>query len=322
MYYYMINADKETISFVGLEFKQNNDVISIDKIKALKVQHNAVIKKLKQKRTTDVFVNLELKNDKLTSKTGNFEKFIKTETKPATVLTEIKDTKDVTLGYRVINANGNLKALKKEDLIAYAVKENKKGNTAFSNLILVQDKDKETFMRNYKGCAIPCEVIKREYKNSQVAKIDTKENNFALEKLHSTFTPEQIKELKLGKKHEVNYKIYANPKFSTEQMKILRETLELKLNAKLFADPEYDIQVMQFLKADLKNKMDIKYYLNPKYNLKQVAQLSLGYLHGIDVSKYSSPALSASEMETKRIALEQKLWNEKNIKISKNIEKI
>ena len=61
---------------------------------------------------------------------------------------------------------------------------------------------------------------------------------------------EQLKQIYLGIKNKINYKIYANQKFDFTQMKEIRQGIEKGLDVSIYAKPELNyLQMGSILKA-------------------------------------------------------------------------
>ena len=54
------------------------------------------------------------------------------------------------------------------------------------------------------------------------------------------FDEEQIEQIKLGLRNNLNVNIYANPKFSSEQMREIRQGLNYELDVSIYAKPEFN----------------------------------------------------------------------------------
>lgn len=258
-------------------------------------------------------LNATLENGKLKGTTGDLKRFNNGKNKPFVVISEIK-AGDKVLGYKVANYNGAVTNVKLADLMSYCEKTTKAGGVPVQNCMYVGDKDgQRAHLRSYPGYTLPVEKIERK-KSANAKKPETvdKATN-AKNKLETIFTKEQIKQLQLGKKNNVNIKIYANPKLSAEQMEVIRKALESGLHGEWIADPAYKVEVMKYLVADMKYGVDVSYYLNPEYSLEQLRELGSGFIAGVDVSKYADPSMSVDEMVRIREELEREVWKEDKV---------
>lgn len=257
-------------------------------------------------------VNVEFKGTKLKGKTGDLSRF---KSKPLVILSELYVQDQGTIGYKVSDCNGIVKNIPNKELLAYCKKAVEADRIPIQNGIFVPETDsKKAFIRAYDNGEFYRELIVRnKSKNVKKAEVNQEKNEKAISKIEEVFNPEQIEQLKLGKKNGVNIKIYGNNKLSADQMRVIREALEEGIDAKLFADPEFSVGAMRMLRADLKYGVDVSLYLNPKYDLYQLEELSAGIITGVDISKYSDPSLSAREMGEIRTRLEKNIWKEHQV---------
>lgn len=266
-------------------------------------------------------INATVDGDKLKGTTGDLSRFNNKVNRPLVILSEIvtDDTGDI-VGYKVANYDGAVKNITAKELLAYCNRVTERGGIPIQNGQYVIDrKNDKHFIRSYPGGDYIREVLERKRsEHAKQVKVDKKKNEKVLSKLEEIFTPEQINELRLGKKHGVDIRIYANPRFTPEQMKVIREALQDKLNAKLFADPEYSVDAMKFLRAELRYGVDISLYASPKYSLEQLSELSTGVISGVDISKYADPKLTPEQMAEIRIRLENNIWKDYDVKADKS----
>lgn len=257
-----------------------------------------------------VLDNVEVHNNKLKGKTGELSRFKANGFHPMVALSEIVvDGK--TIGYRLASYEGKVTAVRLKDVLAYCARVCNMGAPIQNAMYVPESKASKAHLRTYPGQSLYQEVIER--KRSEIArpaKVDKKENEKQVSRLEELFNPAQIEQLKLGKAHGVDIKIFGNNKLSANQMKELRLALENGVNAKAFADPAYSVDAMKALRINAKYGVDVTYFVNPKFNAEQIYELSTGYLSGIDITKFSDPSLSAKDMSKKRVYLESLLWNE------------
>lgn len=91
------------------------------------------------------------------------------------------------------------------------------------------------------------------------------------------FTEEQLKQIELGKKANLDTSVYADSAYTWQQMALIRQGLI--------------------------DHLDVSVYTNPKYNVSQMKQIYLGLKKNLDVSKYADPSISARQMEQIRSSL-------------------
>lgn len=254
--------------------------------------------------------NVELHNGKLKGKTGELSRFKANGFHPMVVLSEIvADGK--TIGYRLASYEGKVTAVRLKDVLAYCARVSGMGTPIQNAMYVPESASSKAHLRTYPNQELYQETIQRKRSEvAQPAKVNKKENEKQVSKLEELFNPAQIQQLKLGKAHSVDIKIFGNNKLSANQMKELRLALEAGVNAKAFADPAYSVDAMKALRINAKYGVDITYFVNPAYNAEQIFELSTGYLSGIDITEFSDPSLSAKDMSKKRVYLESKIWNE------------
>lgn len=254
--------------------------------------------------------NADVENNKIVASSGEFKRFEAKGFRPMVVISEIR-ANDNVVGYRLASYEGKVSACRLKDAIAYCNRVSKHGYP-FQNAIFVgENGENRAYIKSYPGKPFNIEVIQRKRaENVTKAKVDKTENSKQVSRIEELFTKEQIEQLKLGKQHGVDIRIYGNNKLSAEQMKELRKALEDKVNARLFADPKFSADTMNALRINAKYGVDLTYFINPNYNPQQIFELSTGYINGVDISQYADPELSALDMSKKRVYMESQLWKE------------
>ena len=254
--------------------------------------------------------NATIKDGKLYGNTGSLSRFTGGSIKPMVIISEIV-AEGKTIGYRLANYDGKISAVRLKDVLAYCERNDLKGVPIQNAMYVADSGDTKAHIRLYPTQELRKEVINRKRsENAQPATVDRKANAKQVSKLEELFSPAQIAQLKLGKSHGVDIRVFGNNKLSADQMKEIRLALENGINAKAFADPDYSVEAMKALRINAKYGVDVTYFINPKYNAEQIYELSTGYLSGIDISQYADPSLSARDMSKKRVYLESQLWNE------------
>ncbi len=255
--------------------------------------------------------NAALEGDRLVGTTGSLGRFITDrKVKPLVIISELVDSFNNTLGYRVADCNGNIKAVRLADLLKYAQQARAKGLVAIQNGIYVEGCGVvKPHIRSFRNGGFPIEVLntKRPKSTYQIQNNPTKNKANTL-RIEEIFNPKQIEQLKLGKAHGVNIALYANKEFTAEQMKEIREGLEAGIKAKLYADPRFTVEQMKRLKAEMIRGFDVTPYANPAYSIAQMNQIRLGLISGVDISLYANPKTSAQEMSEIRMRLEEGIW--------------
>lgn len=265
------------------------------------------------------WLNIEYKNG-IKGSTGALSRFETGKNKPFIIISQLIDSTKRLLGYKVANYDGKVKNITLKEMIAYGLRLDSAGEIPVQNAMFVngQDGSKRAYFKTYPGHKFITEIIEVQ-KNPNAQKpvrVGVQKNEKALRKLDEIFSPEQIKQLKLGKKEGLDIRLYANPSLSPAQMEVLRMGLQRKVNIKPFASPEYSPELMRGYIYDSQEGIDIRRYLNPKYNVSQLLEVGLAASEGLDISKLSSEKIPASEMAEIRERLESKLWNDIYVKPS------
>lgn len=256
-------------------------------------------------------LNATLENGKIKGLTGDLGRFTSNkEHAPMVILSEIV-AEDRILGYRMAGFDGVVKTVRIKDVLAYCSRVSGAGVPIQNAMYVPESNNQKAHIRAYPGQVFYRETLERKRAPiAQPAAVNTKENERQVSRIEEIFNPAQIEQLKLGKAHGVNIKVFGNNKLSAEQMQELRLALEDKIDAKLFADPAFSVKTMKALRINAKYGVDLQFFINPKFSAEQIAELSTGYLSGVDISKYADPKLSVKQMAKERIALENKIWRE------------
>ena len=242
---------------------------------------------------------------------GDLKRFDQGDFKPLVVLSELVTSDGRVVGYRTANNIGEVYSIKLIDMIRFCKGAVRAGRIPLQNGMFIDFNDqKREHIKGYPECPFEKEVLRvRKKVQPEIEKVKavaTKKTPF--ERLSEVFTAEQLEQLKLGKEHGVNIKVYGHPAFSAIQMRVLRETLEAGLNAKLFAHPDFSVNHMKTFKADLKYGEDIRPYLNPKLSPGQISEIQAGIASGVDISTYADPDIPDTEMAEIRLRLEKNIW--------------
>ena len=266
------------------------------------------------------WLNIKLENGKLKGSTGSLTRFNNNDYRPFVIISQLINSDDKIIGYKVANYNGEVKNIPLKEMIAYGHRAIKNKNIPVQNAIFIPTEivdgevSRQAHFKAYPGCNfIEERIITSKNNNVDKRRVNVARNNNSLSKLNEIYTPEQIEQLTLGKQHGVDIRVYANPELSAQQMKLLRQGLEQKLNVKLFAFPEYTLDAMRYYIIELQSGMDIRNYLNSKYSIAQIAELSIAADEGLDLSKMSDPSLSVRQMQERRIRLENKVFSEHDV---------
>ena len=182
------------------------------------------------------------------------------------------------------------------------------------NAIYVEAKDgKSAHLKSYVAGQYIVEYIDiKKPTNATPAKVDEQTNQKQISKLNELFTPDQIEELKLGKQHNVNIKVYGNNKLSAPQMREIRLSLESGINPKHYSDPSFKPDCMKAYRIQTKYGVNISQFINPEYNVEQIFELSTAYLSGVNLQKLADPKKPATQMAKERIEMETELWKQED----------
>jgi len=268
------------------------------------------------------FLNLGIDNSgKITGKSASLSRFDdnKSGRHPLVIISQISTTDGRLIGYKAATYDGNVRNISLKEMIAYGNRTTKQGLIPVQNAIFVAEDEatgKKAHFKSYPNMPFITELYevgKNKY-SEQNRRVPVRQNEKTLVKASEIFDKEQMEQLKLGKQHKVDIRIYANPKISAKKMKILRAGLEKGLNIKPFAFPEYKELCMMYYVDCLENGIDIRPMLNPKYNEGHLFQLALAVELGLDISKMCNPSLSANDMEEIRERLEANIWKDELVK--------
>lgn len=261
------------------------------------------------------WLNIELKDGKIKGSTGALSRFESKIHKPYVIISQLINSENKLLGYKVAGYDGSVKNIPLKEMLAYGNRITKANEIPVQNAIFVPaDGEKKEHYKSYPEHPFFIEKIPSKKNNSKQKRVPIKENSKTLSKLEEIYSKEQLVQLKLGKEHGVDIRIYANPALKPNQMTVLREGLEQKINIKPIAFPEYNYFAMRYYLDCLKNRIDIRPFLNPEYNIGQLSELSLAAELGLDITKMCNPKLSPNDMAEIRERLERQIWKDELVK--------
>lgn len=264
------------------------------------------------------WLNIKLENGAVKGSTGDLKRFDNPQHRPFVIISQLINSDDKIIGYKIANYDGGVKSIPIKEMIAYGNRATKQGYIPIQNAIFIpaSEENKAAHYKSYPNSPfIEERIITRKNQYADKRRVNTSNNGKTLSKLEEIYTPEQIKQLKLGKEHGVDIRIYANPNLEANKMKVLREGLEQKVNVRPFAFPDYTIEAMRYYILELKTGMDIRQYLNSKYSIAQIAELSIAVSEGLDVSKMQDPELSVRQMQERRIRLENNVFHDEDVEM-------
>lgn len=245
--------------------------------------------------------------------------------KPWVALSKITNNGKI-LGYVMLardHANGRITLAKRrvEDMSVFGRKFTDNDLVPVQNLRYMNDSNSFSVYPHSEIFEEPMNTnkIRRTKSMTNATPEETAKENKALD-LSKVYTPEQIKQLKLGKQHNVKISVYKDPKLSAEQMEALRKGLEKRIDVRALANPKIDIDVIKYCIEDMKNGLDITrlsevYKRIPEFSVEQIAHISLAYDMGIDVSKIADPSLTPSEMSSRIVAMQNSIWQDDGVDI-------
>lgn len=262
------------------------------------------------------WLNITLDGKNIKGTTGSLSRFEDPNHKPYVIISQLVNKDNKILGYKIANYDGVVKNIPIKEMLAYGSRISKANLTPVQNAIFVPETaDKKAHFKSYPNHNFISELLQTsKNKDAVQRKVSLKKNEKTLNKLEEIYSAEQLQQLRLGKEHGVDIRIYANPQLSAEQMKALREGLESHVNVKPIAHPEFKYKPMLYYIDCLQNNIDIRQFLNPKYDIGQLSELSLAVELGLDVSKLSNPKLKANEMQEIRERLEKNIWKDEFVK--------
>lgn len=266
------------------------------------------------------WLNIKLENGVVKGSTGDLKRFNSNEKhRPFVIISQLVNSDNRIIGYKIANYDGGVKSIPIKEMIAYGNRATKNGYIPIQNAIFIPENKTEGKSAHFKSYPnspfIEERITTRKNEYADKRRVNTKSNAKALNKLEEIYTPEQIKQLKLGKEHGVEIRIFANPNLSALQMKVLREATEHGVNVRPFAFPDYTVEAMKYYILEIQTGMDIRQYLNPKYSIAQIAELSIAADEGLDLSKMQDPDLTVRQMQERRIRLENNVFHDEDVEV-------
>ena len=261
-----------------------------------------------------VMWNSAVENRKVVGKPASLNRFKENKRMPAKViLAQIVDEKGAIKGYKVAGYDGSVQNVSLRQMLAYGERMTSIGEVPVQNAIFIPaTPGKKAHYKNYPDSSFISELIpvkKNENKYAEKpTRVNYKENENNLNKLEEIYTKGQIEQLRLGKSHGVDIRVFANPQLSAAQMKALREALENKINVRILANPEFTPEAISWYADDIKMGLDVKQYLNSKYKLSQIAELSLAAEQGLDISQMANINYTSQQMAEIRVRMENEIW--------------
>ena len=288
------------------------DGVNAWNIKCLSLHENDLIRALTSKIL--IIDNIDVDSaGKIIGKTGALSRF---DTKnPKVIISELKTYNGKIVGYKVAQFNGKVSNIRLEDVLGYCKRETKAGHIPFQNAQYVTD-DGAGYIRGYKPNQFIVEVTNK--KPTLTANKNTSQS--ASDKVNKEFTKSQIQQLKLGKSHGVDIRVYGNNKLSAEQMQEARLALEQGVNPSEYLSPDFDAKLIKAYTHHKKYGVDISGFIDPKFNPSQLMELSTGWLNGVEVAKMGGPETPVEEMASRRIEMEVELYKDYNVDILYGID--
>lgn len=267
------------------------------------------------------------------------------DTKPLLVLSRMCFDNNETIGYRVISADGQVKKCRNADILSYCEACEKSGKVPFQNAIYhPRTAGTEAHIKSYPDNPFPTEIVQRvvnKYaiktkpeepkqadKPKPVAPTEQKAPTKApvtltqegtMEEIQaiadeqmSLFTPEQIKQIKLGIQNNVNVSLYAHPDIDWQKMKILRSAMQDGFDVRALCELDYivpcPLDALMYMTVLLFEGIDVRQFLNPEYTMPQLSELHAGYVSFLDINEFADPKLSAKQMYEIRTKVDGEQW--------------
>lgn len=302
---------------------------------AQSVYENALISAMYNKKITLANATLTTKPDgkaEIKGDPASFKRFEPsrfTGMRPIVIISEIRNSADSIIGYRVATYDCKVKAVRVKEIHALCQRSlmkdrelaAKAGKTPsfypIQNAEFVPSNGtvREHIKPYVKGQFILEKMVSSPVKTAKPANVDEEGNKKRVSRLEEIFTKPQIEQLKLGKDAGVNYKIYGNNKLSPQQMEQIRLALMNNVDPTSFADPSFKPDSMKAYRINAKYGVDIRGFVNPEYTPAQISELSTAILNGIDIKTLADPSISADKMAKARIELESELWTETDVSV-------
>jgi len=122
--------------------------------------------------------------------------------------------------------------------------------------------------------------------------------------LFEEYTDQQLHQIMLGMKQNVDVVQYADPKYSEWQMWKIREALNDGLDVTVLLDHRWDDEMTSVLQFALYSGLDLSSYAYKGFSADQIHVIYDGLRKGIDVEPYAKTIYSAEQMEQLRRGLE------------------
>lgn len=102
--------------------------------------------------------------------------------------------------------------------------------------------------------------------------------------LSAKFTKDQLEEIELGLKDDVDVSFYAKEEFLAIQMRQIRIGLLSGVRVSVYSDPTFDWFQMEELRLGLENHVNVEKYKNPQLSYRKMREIRKGLMAGIDLS--------------------------------------
>ncbi len=96
-------------------------------------------------------------------------------------------------------------------------------------------------------------------------------------------------------------------KFDRFQEKEIKLGKEHGLNTRIYEDLDFDSSQMREIRLGLERRLEIEFYADQKFSAVEMEQIRLGLERGLNVSLYANTEFDATEMREMRMRLEQGL---------------
>ncbi len=118
------------------------------------------------------------------------------------------------------------------------------------------------------------------------------------------YTDQQLHQIMLGMKQNVDVIQYADPRYSDWQMEKIREALLDELDVTILLDHRWDNDMTSVLQFALYDGLDLSHYADYGFTANQIQEIHKGLLRGVDVKAYTYKIYRPEQMAELRQALE------------------
>jgi hypothetical protein len=267
-----------------------------------KLDEISIVKFVIQNGLTPINFSID-RNNKIIANCGDFARF--SNYGSAVVLAELRSVSGRTLGYKLLSCAQNVIInLKTEEIIDR--EESYGANEHFLQNGIIRNKTVNCYPRKpFNVITIKSNKTAKKVQASEPQQV--KETPARPKNSHNeTFTPEQVKELKLCESNGVNPRLIKNSKLSPSQMRVLWVAKSKGAFAESFANPKLSTDSMKFYADrifDKETAIDCKELLShPELSVPELKELYACICEGVPYEQYIGKSVTdiqvAREMES------------------------